>query len=393
MILSVVLFHVVSRFRVPAVPFLILFSAYALGRVCEWWKQRKWNSLALFVVIFLALFYGLRTPANQTKNRYVDYCNWSYSYMLEEEWFDLDKAETYGMRCLDTERKLNAGWGITNTSLASIYKLFGSYLIQQGNQTTNQMLQYTFSINPFDPEIYRMYSDFKLGQGDAQSAIRYLQISRIANSNNKASLRSLIQLYYKEDSKLGRLLTALKIILPKEKNPVIVQQVKEEINKLEALIARENVHRDSYLNNARKYLANGKWSAAIGEYKKLNIYNVSSPEFFIEQGVAYESLGDQESALNSYYDALLIDGNNPQLNKNLGNYYLSINNLALVILHWKRYLEAAPKDSEYILIKKRYQFFSKQLRMKKLEKQIFSLSKDQTREIFKIYSNMNLKLG
>ncbi|MBT3921816.1 MAG: hypothetical protein HOF21_04490, partial [Nitrospina sp.] len=32
LILSVVLFHVVARFRIPSAPFLILFAAYAVGR-------------------------------------------------------------------------------------------------------------------------------------------------------------------------------------------------------------------------------------------------------------------------------------------------------------------------------------------------------------------------
>ena len=96
LILSVVLFHVVSRFRVPSTPFLILFAAYAVGRACTWWSRKEYRPIAVFAVVFLALFYGLRAPEDFTKVRYVDYCNWSSAYLTEEKWFDLEKAETYG---------------------------------------------------------------------------------------------------------------------------------------------------------------------------------------------------------------------------------------------------------------------------------------------------------
>ena len=124
LILSVVLFHVVARFRIPSAPFLILFSAYAVGRACAWWSRRQFKPIAVFVLVFLFLFYGLRAPESQTNIRYVDYCNWSYIYTLEEKWFDVDKAETYGIKCLESERKINSAWGVPNATLASIYKRF-----------------------------------------------------------------------------------------------------------------------------------------------------------------------------------------------------------------------------------------------------------------------------
>jgi len=63
------------------------------------------------------------------------------------------------------------------------------------------------------------------------------------------------------------------------------------------------------------------------------------------------------------------------------------------VLHWKRYLETSRQEGEYFLIQKRFQFFSQQLRMKSLEKQIFDLSGEQTRALYKIYRNMKVELG
>ena len=393
LILSVVLFHVVARFRIPSVPFLILFSAYAVGRACAWWSRRQFKPIAVFVLVFLVLFYGLRAPESRTKIRYVDYCNWSYAYMLEEKWFDVDKAETYGIKCLESERRINSGWGMTNAMLASIYKLYGSYLIQRQDETADKILRYAFTIDPFDSELYRMYSDFEAGHDNTRSAIRYLQISRVADKMDAAPLQSLIQIYYKNNSDPGRLLAALKAVLPMEKDPGIAQHVNNEVRRLEGLLANKNNWVKTSAEKARKYLFGGKWLAALEEYKKLNAFNASDARLLVEQGAAYEGLDDKEKALDSYYDALLVKEDNPELNKTLGNFYLSAGNLVLAVLHWKRYLETSPQEGEYFLIQKRFQFFSQQLRMKSLEKQIFDLSGEQTRALYKIYRNMKVELG
>ncbi|MBT6346156.1 MAG: hypothetical protein HOJ49_05385 [Nitrospina sp.] len=389
LILSVVLFHVVARFRVPSAPFLILFSAYAVGRACTWWGQRQFKFLTVFIVVFAVLFYGLRAPENRTKARYVDYCNWSYAYMLDEKRFDVEEAETYGIQCVQAERKISSAWGLTNVSLASIYKLYGSYLIQQKDEMAGQFLQDVFMINPFDSEIYRMYADFERGRNNMRSAIRYLQISSVANKNDATPLKTLIQFYYENETPPGRLLAALRSVLPMEKDPGIHQQVKNEILRLEGRLAEKNISPEK----AQKYLAEGKWSLAAEEYVKLNAFNASNVDLLIEQGMVFENLNDKEKALGSYYDALRIDDNHIELNKNLGNYYESANNLVLTVLHWKRYLEIAPHGVESSFIRKRFQFYSQQLKMQKLKKQVSGLSKEQNQALYEIYRNMKVKLG
>jgi tetratricopeptide (TPR) repeat protein/4-amino-4-deoxy-L-arabinose transferase-like glycosyltransferase len=393
LILSVVLFHVVSRFRVPSAPFLILFAAYAIGRACNWYSGREYKPIAVFVMIFLFLFYVLQVPDGYTRIRYVDYCNWSSAYMSEEKWFDVDKGETYAIKCLQEKAKVNLDRDVANANLASIYKLYSSYLIQEQDQITGKILQDAFSVDPFDSELYRMYSSFQLGQNQIGLAIRYLQISRIANKNDVVPLKSLIQLYYASNSDPGRLLAALKVVLPEEKNLKIAQKVKDEIFRLEMLLFEKRDEVKIYSEKARKYLSEGKWQEALEVYEKLNIFNASDARLLIDQGMVHENLNDTERALNSFYDALLVDGENPELNKNLGNYYLSSGNLALAILHWTRYLDTSPKEGEYFSIQKSFRFYSKQLGMKTLPKKIFGLSKEQNSTLYKIYQNMKVQLG
>ena len=391
--LSVILFHVVSRFRVPSAPFLILFSAYAVGRVCDWWEQRRYKPIVLFVMVFSILFYGLKAPEDHAKIRFVDYCNWSYSYLQEEKWFDVGKAETYGVRCLGEERARYLGWGVSSVTLASIYKLYSSYLIQNQDAEVEKILSNTISLDPSDSELYRMYSNFEAKRNKIRSAIRYLQIGLIANKNDAVLLQTLIPLYYKNNSDPGRLLAALRMILPMEKNPGTVQQVKNEILRLEGLLADKKDWVKTSAEKAHKYFLAAEWQLALAEYEKLNAFNASSSRLLVEQGVAYENVNDQEKALDSFYDALMIQGDNLELNKNMGDYYLSVGDLVFAVLHWKRYLKVAPKEGDYFLIQKRLQFVVNQLRAKPLKKQILDLSAEQNRALYKIYRKMKVKFG
>ncbi|HIE80854.1 MAG TPA: hypothetical protein EYQ03_09620, partial [Nitrospinaceae bacterium] len=135
-----------------------------------------------------------------------------------------------------------------------------------------------------------------------------------------------------------------------EKDPGIAQHVNNEVRRLEGLLANKNNWVKTSAEKARKYLFGGKWLGALEEYKKLNAFNASDARLLVEQGAAYEGLDDKEKALDSYYDALLVKWDNPELNMNLGNYYLSAGNLALAIIHWKQYLETSPREGEYFFI-------------------------------------------
>ena len=66
-----------------------------------------------------------------------------------------------------------------------------------------------------------------------------------------------------------------------------------------------------------------------------------------------EYLSDEEQALDSFYDALLVEEKNPELNKNMENYYLSKKVLVKAILHWARYRETSPQGKEYLSTQER----------------------------------------
>ena len=66
-----------------------------------------------------------------------------------------------------------------------------------------------------------------------------------------------------------------------------------------------------------------------------------------------EYLNDEEQTLDSFCDALLVEEENPELNKNIENYYLSKKVLVKAILHWARYRETSSQRKEYFTIQER----------------------------------------
>ena len=108
--------------------------------------------------------------------------------------------------------------------------------------------------------------------------------------------------------------------------------------------------------------------------------------------MVFEYLNDEEQALNSFCGALLVEEENPELNKNLENYYLSKKVLVKAILHWARYRETSPQGKEYLSTQERQNFCSHQLKMKSLPKQNFGLSHEQNRCLYKVYRNMKVQL-
>ncbi|MBU0759980.1 MAG: glycosyltransferase family 39 protein [Candidatus Omnitrophica bacterium] len=89
---SVILFHIQSRFRLPAVPFFIMFAAYAVYYIFEKIKARDYR-VSLFAVATLALLYIILAPdltyagfrPKGGRIRFLDRTNLALSYIDDYE--------------------------------------------------------------------------------------------------------------------------------------------------------------------------------------------------------------------------------------------------------------------------------------------------------------------
>ncbi|MEK9629042.1 MAG: glycosyltransferase family 39 protein [Nitrospinota bacterium] len=389
LILSVVLFHVVSRFRVPAAPFFILFSAYAVGRALSWMAQKKFKPLVMASLVFVSFLYGFRVPENQVVIRYVDYCNWSMGYYgLGEKWFDLEKAEQYGIECWDAERRMFIDHQ-TKGKLDMIYKLYSYFLLKKNDEQAGEILKRAIFIKPLDSELFRMLAEVEGKSGKLDRAIRYLHISRLIDPLDPSPVRNLIKIYYRTKREPGKLLASLKAILPLEKDPGKLKKVQQQISTLESLIQEKSGEINQLKLNASKFFAEKNWLLAIDEFNKLNAYNSTDEKFFIEQGISYESIGKKEEALVVFYDGLLINPDSPELNRNLGDYYFKIHDFPLAIVHWTRYINKLDTlSNDYEKYRLKIKGVNKQLESRKLIPLIGNLTPSQNRELYKIFNKL-----
>ena len=128
---------------------------------------------------------------------------------------------------------------------------------------------------------------------------------------------------------------------------------------------------------------------AVDDYKKLNNYNATDESFLIEQGISYENIGKKDEALAMFYDALLINFKNREVNRSLGDYHFLIKNFPLAIIHWIRFIESLDKSSE---IYKKYNLkiksVNKQLERRSFEKVVGKLSATQNLELYEIFNKL-----
>ncbi len=215
--LSIILFFVTERYRVPILPVLILFAAYALNWFVSAAKRGKYSELGKYLIIFVAILTLVNLPipgyssANPGKAHYtlgVVYSQKGDNAKAEEEY---QKAIEY-----------NPGLGNAYTNLGSIYGDQGKHrlaleyyekAIQNGADSAfvwynigieyfNQGLleqaqkyyQLSLQVREDDPKVHYLLAGVFLGKGmleqsiqeykktleyDPQDALAYLQLGNI----------------------------------------------------------------------------------------------------------------------------------------------------------------------------------------------------------------------
>ena len=95
----VILFHIMSRYRMPAIPFFIIFAAYFLYRLIRMAREKKIASVSL-AVISLAVIFLYTKPDEALIKRYfgspircIDYGNMANAYISKAGGIHLSKEE------------------------------------------------------------------------------------------------------------------------------------------------------------------------------------------------------------------------------------------------------------------------------------------------------------
>ncbi len=109
-LLMILPFYVSSRFRLPMVPFLALFSAYALWAGYLRFKEKRWAGLSGMAVCFCVLIAVTKAyPLPAGKIRIADYANAGSAFLLNSRPEDDVRGLGYLQRAWDFSRSLKPG--------------------------------------------------------------------------------------------------------------------------------------------------------------------------------------------------------------------------------------------------------------------------------------------
>jgi hypothetical protein len=83
--LAVILVNIVDRYRLPAVPYYVIFSGYTLDAILSWIEQKKYRNAVAVSLICGGLFYGFMDTRGLVRIRDIDYANLASAYMVKKD--------------------------------------------------------------------------------------------------------------------------------------------------------------------------------------------------------------------------------------------------------------------------------------------------------------------
>ncbi len=105
--LAVVLFLIEDRYRLPAVPYYIIFSAYAADSTLAWLERRDYKKVLLTMIVSGLLYFAFLETRGLERARIIDYLNVGTAYLSKTNGRDEAKGYEYFKRAWDYSRSLN----------------------------------------------------------------------------------------------------------------------------------------------------------------------------------------------------------------------------------------------------------------------------------------------
>ncbi len=391
MILSVVLFHIVARFRVPAAPYLIIFAAYALDSVVEWLRQKRFVTVWGTVLLAGVLLYVFRIPGNANPVRQMDFCNFGIAYFKNEPRFDLAKAEGYGRECYNVEVGSGADPVYGRTLLTTIYNLYALYLWQEGREFGAwKALERSYLVHPLSSASFRILARMELINQRDREGIRILRAGIAAHPEDKLLYKRLTQVLMRDGAGPARILPGLKGWLAMETDALTANILREQIKRQNQFKETEPPQNAVTVEVAEALVTAGRLKEAASAYELLNASNDFDSGRFLKQGLMLLQLDRLQEAMEAFYEGLLIHPQDAEIHQRLADFYLSTNRPVFAWIHLTRYRESA--HSEDPGTQRIWAALRKQLRLLTIEPLIPPLSKGENSKVFAVFkTTMQMK--
>ena len=310
--LSVIVFFVSARYRLPTVPFLIIFSSYALYRSFEVVRAKGIKEIAVWGIVLILLFIGIHKDFKcyALNFSHVHYNNLGSIYRKNGE---LDKAISTYKEALSI-----------NPNFAEAYSNLGITYVDKG-MFSEAIIQYgkALTINPDLLEAHNNLGIAHYKKGEFDKAI-FEYKKALSIRSHYAEVHSNLGSAYLKKGELDKAILEYKKAL--SINPDYAE-------------ARSNL---GIAHSHKKE----KLDKEIAAYKKFLADNPNLAEAHYNLGVVYGNKGMLDEAISEYKKALTIEPNLVNAHINLGSAYRKKGMLDEAIAEGKRALNLDPKEAD-----------------------------------------------
>ncbi len=308
---SVVLFFVCSRYRVPILPFLIGFAAFALW----WWYERlrtkRLRQFALSLILFLVFyalvnsnFYGVKDENDAFAHFYLGNAFYRKGYYGEalaqfERTVEIDSNYPYG----------HLNWGATHYRLGNL-------------KLAEEHFRRELVLNPAEERAYNYIGLVKQREGKNGEAVNWFEKALEVRSDFTEARVNLGITY----ESMG-------------KNQQAISHLEEAIELDPTLASAHNIL-------GRLHLQEGSIDRALGSFQKAVMSEAGNPTYRYNLGLAYASKGMLNLASEQFERATELDPLFAEAHANLGNAYLAVGKLDEAIESLREALSLNPQLAE-----------------------------------------------
>jgi tetratricopeptide (TPR) repeat protein len=307
---SVVLFFVSDRYRLPAVPCLVIMAAYAIWSLKQMVVKGERKPLGVILTALIILF--VLVNGNFSYFRFLDsrsvaFSNLGSVYFNQGQYQNAEKEFLKAIQ-LDPQN-INA-----RRNLATTYSKMRLY------DKALREYQEALFLDKASCEIRLSIGNLYQNQGHYGLAIRQYENILALDPKHEGAYQNLGNSYYH----LGQM-----------------EKAKEYLEKLLSI----NVENDNGYNNLGSvYYHLGRVDEAMALYQKAIALNAANANARSNLGNMYFYKGQLEKAIEEYKMALSIDPRHPDAHGNLGNVYFRQGRIEEAMKEWEKALEINPDN-------------------------------------------------
>jgi len=284
--MSVIIFLVSARYRLPIVPFLIICSSYSLNRFVEMIRVKEVKAITIFGAVFILLFVAINTPFE-----YFTLPPSSHHYInLGKIYTDdgkLDKALVELRKALS----INPYHEGVHYNLGCVYLKKG--LIKESIDEFKRALK----INPDHADAYTNLGNAYIKKSKLDEAISQYKKALTINPNHAEAHNNLGVTYLNKG------------------------MLDEAISEHKKALAINPNFAQAHANLGIDYTKKGRLDEAISEYKQALAIKPDLPDAYYKLGFLLEVQGKLNDAISAYREAIRINPNHQGAYNNLAWIY------------------------------------------------------------------------